>query len=274
MGLLSAVAMPFSLSAYAQANDGFDGFYVGGSLGGTSTNVNQDKIVESDYDALPNGFDNFFEHEAGPISLKTDTSFKGALYAGYGQCWDYWYLGAEIFVDLAHYKNRNAVEVDETVGEPAVIFADEFQADTHTKLNNFQFGIDLRSGILLTPTSMLYGRVGVAFSDLDLNSNAVFAGNSATIPENFAILFPLSTSKDVTALRLGGGLEQHMSPNLNVRLDYIYTYYGRASVTGVTTQVLPQTGEDPGADIVTLNSSTNVKIFNNTVMLGLTYLIK
>ncbi len=250
----------------------FDGFYVGASVGGTTTSVNQTKIVNSlafgpggDLDSI------LFQHQDGPIALKTNNSFKGALYAGYGQCWDYWYLGAEIFADVAQYKNLDAVELDDalTIDVDPTLFG-IIQSDTHTKLRNYQFGVDLRPGILLTPASMLYGRVGVAFSNLHLNTNAIFAANSppSAAGESWDLLLPLSVEKDVAALRLGGGLEQHVCPRFNVRLDYIFTYYGKAGIAGEIDQTLAS------GDLFALGTDTSVKVYNNTLMLGLSYLIK
>jgi Outer membrane protein beta-barrel domain len=274
--LLSGLALScLSTVSFAYQNaSSFDGFYVGASVGGTSTSVNQDKTVDYLIDAP--GVDIgaiIVLHQTGPIALKTNNSFKGALYAGWGQTCNNWYLGAEIFADVAQYKNLNAVEEDTWQNDPLALFlSTENQADTHTKLSNFQFGIDLRPGVLLTPDSMLYGRIGVAISDLDLNTNATFAGFNPADPLSWVVLLPLSVKKDVAALRLGGGLEQHICPCLNVRLDYIFTYYGKASIAGSAADGGFPRGNDPTA-VFRISSDTSVKVYNNTVMLGLTYLI-
>lgn len=255
-----------------QSDSGFDGFYMGASIGGTTTSVNQDMTVTVGINSLGGvlNSDNI-GFQTGPLSLKTNNSFKGALYTGFGKCWDAWYLAAEIFVDLAQYRNLDAIEGDsfETALGGATILVTEEQADTHTKLSPFQFGVDLRPGVLLTPTSMLYGRIGFAYVDLNLNTNAVFAGNLPVAPDVWALILPLSVKRDVAALRLGGGLEQHICPRLNVRLDYTYTYYGRESISGAVDETFAASG-----NIFTLNTDTSVKVYNNTLMLGLTYLIK
>jgi opacity protein-like surface antigen len=270
--LLALTISCLSSSLFAHYNSPFDGFYVGAAAGGSWTNVNQDQVIDGIFNSLPADIDfevNLPLQIDGPNSLKTDPSFKGALYAGYGQSWDIWYLGAEIFVDLANYKNRNGVELDlnNTVDENVVF---EFQGDTHSKLRSFQYGVDLRPGVIVTPDTMLYGRVGVAASRLNLNTNAVFAGNDASDDILWDLMLPLATAKNVAALRLGAGLEQNIGPNINFRFDYIYTYYGRASVGGATQQLIPAIG---GNVILNLASNTSVKAYNNTVMLGLTYLL-
>ncbi len=227
---------------------GFDGFYVGASVGESITNVTQDQRSLADFNN-PNNFG-----ISGPIALKTDNAFKGAFFVGYGQCWDSLYLGAEAFVDLSQYKNRNSAESLIYQGFPR-----KNQINTHSTLSSLQYGIDLRPGVILTPQSMLYGRVGVAFSDLTLNTEAQFRNSNIQ-----GVNLPLSEEKDVAALRLGAGLEQHLCPRLNLRLDYIYSYYGRISAGAAI--------RGPGT--LTLESDTNIKVYNNTFMLGMSYLIK
>jgi opacity protein-like surface antigen len=112
---------------------------------------------------------------------------------------------------------------------------------------------------MLTPDSMLYGRVGFAVSELTLEDNGGFGAlNVLLLPLN------ISEEKDRAALRLGAGLEQRICPRLSLRLDYIYTYYGKQDVNATGVFV------DAG-DSITLSTQTSVKVYNNTAMLGLSY---
>ncbi|MBS0288656.1 MAG: outer membrane beta-barrel protein [Proteobacteria bacterium] len=274
-GILATLGLS-CMTSFAQAHDSpFDGFYLGGSFGGTSTSVVQDQITEFRvFDDSNDDLEVFTFHIDGPNALKTSNSLKGAIFAGYGQAWNQFYFGGEIFVDLARYKNYNSVEDDFTLGSPNGIvgqfltYAIVTGNSTHTKLNQFQYGLDLRPGVLLTPTSMLYGRVGFAINDLDLNSDSFVLASDVGDIEGGSLALSLSEEKDKVAWRIGLGLEQSILPCLSCRLDYIYTYYGKARVTGdVTTFVNP-------SFFIILDDDTFVKTYNNTVMLGLSYYFK
>lgn len=67
----------------------------------------------------------------------------------------------------------------------------------------------------------------------------------------------------VATLRLGAGFEQHLCSCLNIRVDYIYTYYGRIGNGVVTEQVTRNT--------FIFSTDNKVKVYNNAVMLGLSY---
>lgn len=251
----------------------FDGYYVGGSAGGVSTNATQEKSSQFALNQTAGFVFTELSNQSGPISLKTFNSGIAALYAGYGQCWDEYYLGAELFINLANYKNNDDFSHSRARDFRPVnpIFdASNASRNISTRLSPFQFGVDIRPGLLVTPESMLYARVGVAFAEKTVRINDAFTGetssNGAAGSWNFAT--SAETEKDVAALRLGAGLETHICNRWNMRMDYIYTYYGHNTVSS-------NSGAIPVGVVanVVAADSTNVKIYNNTVMLGLSYSI-
>lgn len=269
----AAVLAGLTSYAHAQA-DPFCGFYVGGSLGGTTTSANLGQSTTAGIltgGGMTLDLDQLLRLD-GPESLKTDNTLKGALFAGYGQNWNRWYLGAEIFIDLARYKNHTSVALNGIIDS----FEDDagftLQTRTQAKLSDFQGGIDLRPGYLLTPQSMLYGRVGVAFSHLKLNTHSSLTGFDIVDEETWSLNAATDESKNRGALRLGAGLEQNICPCLNLRFDYIYAYYGKKSVgVGPVSEVIG-TGVELGS--VTFAAASSARVYNNTVMLGLTYLMQ
>jgi opacity protein-like surface antigen len=124
---------------------------------------------------------------------------------------------------------------------------------------------------------LFYGRVGLAFTELKLSTNVLLAGNTSLGvhgPFNFSA--PTSSNKNLAALRLGAGFEKQLCPLWNMRLDYIYTYYGKASIDAIAaaTQTIVGLGGPNYTLTNTVINNTEVKVYNNTVMLGLSYLIK
>lgn len=253
VGILTALTLGgVSAESFAHGTHTLGGYYFGASLGGSMTDVTQDQAASFSTIGLTTEFN-------GPNALKADNSPKGALFAGFGKNWHEFYLGLEAFANLSQYTNRNSAEVFSSqvaIGAPG-----QHQINSFSKLSEVQYGIDLRPGVFLTPNSMFYGRIGASFAELDLNSNYSMRLELLGINSLF-----ISEEKDVVGLRLGAGLEQLICPHLSVRFDYIYTYYGRISAGGTITS-------DISGTATILTSDTNLKVYNNTVMLGFAYWI-
>lgn len=249
----------------------FDGYYVGGSAGGVSTNASQEKSSQFTFNSTAGFLFNLASNQSGPVSLKTFNSAIGALYAGYGQHWDEYYLGAELFINLANYKNHDDFSHTNSLDFPLapILVTNNAARTISTRLSPFQFGVDLRPGLLITPESMLYARVGVAFAEKTVRVNDNFTGQTLAggAVGSFNFSTSAETEKDVAALRLGAGVETHICNRWNMRMDYIYTYYGHNTVSQSATVPVGVVGN------LVLADSTNVKIYNNTVMLGLSYSI-
>lgn len=275
---LTFVMAVLATSAYADAaNSVFDGAYLGAGLGGSFT--------RGDLKAEPNSAADFDPQEGAPpndISAAlsaTNTlkrnSFAGNLYAGYGHAWQPLYLGVEAFIKLANYKMNYAASTTatKTAGGGSYTLTDNLATASEVKLNPLEFGIDLRPGVLVTPNTLLFGRLGVAFNKLTLNSTTTTSGeytNGAGFTKNFSGAITNTASKSVPGLRLGLGLEQHLNEHLALRLDYVYTYYGKISTNNSTAPLIDD-GSGTGTVTGTVTDHTSAIVSNHTVMLGLSY---
>jgi opacity protein-like surface antigen len=80
------------------------------------------------------------------------------------------------------------------------------------RVGPWYYGIDARPGILLSPSTLLYGRIGVCGTSLKLNTDA---SNEFTAVGTFEqTSFSGSKRRNGAFLRLGGGIEHHLTSNL------------------------------------------------------------
>jgi len=159
----------------------------------------------------------------------------GALYVGYRQrmSGSNVFMGAEVFANTA----KRSITLNNFAYHQEPNDDEDFESLTTTtqaKLDDDEFGVDLQPGYLFDSHTLLYGRVGAAFNKLALMSNNNFSFTSTNIAAG-TYNSPLSTSKtkDVTALRLGVGIEHAIGDNWSMTADYIYTDYGKVNRDGV-----------------------------------------
>ena len=214
------------------AENAFNGFYAGVSIGGSGTNgseqVSDTGTISSDglfqFNALGHTVRGAFS-SSDPLGVSSNhaqrkNQFSGAIFAGYSYACEPYYIGAEIFVKGSHYKAKTssnalfALNVDAfaevestTLAAPVSDFDVEASVDApytvsssmRTKLNPVEFGIDLRPGVLLTCDSLLYGRVGVAFNklrlDVDTTSSVALNASAEVTGDNGAIIIAGGVSR-------------------------------------------------------------------------------
>jgi opacity protein-like surface antigen len=130
-----------------------------------------------------------------------DTGFTVGGFAGYGLQFRSFYLGGELEAELSKTGWSH-------VREPS--------GRTFSIENDATYGAAIRAGYIVNNTALLYARVGVVQSQLDVNYRR---GNNSIATEDW-----------VTGLRFGGGMEFPVSKDLFLRLDYTHTNYRATSL--------------------------------------------
>ena len=277
--ILVGVAMCFCVpSAYA-TNSCFDGFYAGVRGGATETNAslnNQTVMNYTDFNNL------FFESMDTTILSNTvhayGTSGAGDIFLGYGQLINHsnFYVGGEIFGGItedtpAKMTNMSATTQDITGIDN--INAINTQVKAH--FNNNVFGVDFRPGYVFDQHTMLYGRIGAAFTQATLDTNTTV---TSSINNFMSPVTPLissmsySTNKDLIGLRLGFGIQHTISDKFSVTADYIYTNYGKvkSSSNGVV-NTYNYDGDFINVEPGTISGQSSTTISTQSLMLGLSY---
>jgi opacity protein-like surface antigen len=228
-------------------NPSFNGFYVGAAAGDVLTTS---KISANASSTYANYYDSANNLSSSQSNVHVySNSFIGAAFLGYGQFIQDSgiYLAGEIFGNWANRSNTLNNYTYHT--SPFDDEDSEYIATTTiSKLRNSEFGIDFRPGFMMDTNTMLYGRLGLAFNRATLKSSNTFVFNDFRESTTYQTPFYKTKSHNQTAVRLGIGLERHVSESLSLTADYIYTYYGnvKTSVVGDTTTIV--SGEDDATD--------------------------
>lgn len=234
----------------------FDGFYTGAALGGTFSSGSENSI----FSLVPTPDTN-----TRGFIVNSKHGFKkngviGNLFIGYGELCDPLYLGAEAFALWSKLRDNTAVSALNTRG---LLFT------TEGSINNrsLKYGIDLRPGYLLTENSLIYARLGVAYTKVNLN-NFMAVNFDQNVGGNVVSTLRLSginhASKNLVSCRIGLGIEQMITCNLSLRADFVHVRHKTLNLINTTTR-------QSGPDTITITTMTNIKVSNNTAMIGLAY---
>ncbi len=225
----------------------FSGAYVGASAGVLQ---NRSSIQRS---SAGNGFE--IVNKITPDSSSYSNNFLANLFLGYGMLWKRFYLAGELSTDISKHEqvtNRNR-SVDDNEG-------DYTSNQASVEMSTFGFNADILPGLLLSPHTLLYGRIGVALNQITLKAVSAAVGLAPAVRPNLS-----STKKETKiGLRLGFGLERWISKHIFMRLDYIYTFFGRMSLEKSSTI-------GAGTNAVTFVSRARAMIRDQVLMLGLVY---
>lgn len=130
-----------------------------------------------------------------------DTGFTGGAFAGYNAQFNRWVFGGELVAELSD------VAWDHEREPTGRSFSLE---------KKYSLGASLRAGYVLGQAALLYARAGIVHSGLEYSFRR---GMTA-----------VNTDLCDTGLRFGMGMEMPMTEQLNVRLDFSHTDYGRQVV--------------------------------------------
>jgi opacity protein-like surface antigen len=148
-----------------------------------------------------------------------------------------------------------------------VTIAGTEQVTSSIGVSPLQFEIYLKPGLMLTPNTLLYSRFGATFATVRY---FVQASGSRVLEQNgknefdFPINLTAVKTTRKAGFQFGPGIEQSLSDHVSLRLDYLFTYYGKFSMSSST-----QFTEDPF--IIKANGFQSVGIYAQSVMLGLSY---
>ncbi len=238
----------------------FCGCYLGGALGGFYAEEKQRGETRGNFPTL---FNNFTMVASSPPHL-TNKGFEGGLFLGYGRQWRRLFLATEIFGEgYARHSLKSTVLSSFT----NISNGNEQTLSLKTQLSvkPVQGGIDLRSGLFLTPFTLLYGRVGTSIASIKAHSQANFQGDLPEFSQFWNFTDKHSKQSTRATLRLGAGFEQALSDRLHLRLDYCFTDYGRIKLKGSTSSLSALLTP------VFLNDFSSQHLFNHSVLLGLCY---
>lgn len=264
-GLLPVVLVAGATTASANLHErcAFNGFYAGVGTG-VNVTTGHARLAETSTFSFPalgirESFSAF--RHAG---LKKN-AWTGSVFAGYGCAWDCFYLGAEAYYKYARARGHNS-EVRNFRGiNPTVAVGESYSVKAGLRPN--EFGIDLRPGVMLSPRTLLYGRVGVAFNRVSVSFiRSEFTNASPALVTSFQN--GGHHRKNSAGLRLGAGMEHEFCNHWALRAEYTWARFQRVHFarTIATTPV----GNFTRASAVD-TTAARARLSTHTVQLGLAY---
>lgn len=271
---LSAPACTFAVPN----NPSFNGYYGGVMVGELRT---ESKISNQATSTFESGSDFIFDITESVLGYSQSDvkvhNYKGIgeIYLGFGHFIgnSNFYLAGEIFGNWANRHNDLNNWVFSTAEETTR--SQSIAATTSIKLRHNEYGIDVRPGYLMDTNTLLYGRFGLAFNKMSNETSNTFSFADQDFGVQSSSTLFQANKKSVTGVRLGVGLERKVTDTLAITADYIYTYYGKVSTTGVRNTTT--FGEDEGGEIVAitnldgLQASSSARISTQAAMLGIKY---
>jgi outer membrane immunogenic protein len=221
--------------AAAPVASGWNGWYVGGEVGGVTVNntwntncVQYGAIVGGSQASCGNALNNTY-FPGGPDSTANtsmkNSSLRPGIYAGaMFQVWNNWVLGIE--GDYAFYNKTATVagipgcSTGACTGGQLVPF--NLSGDSASIQNKNDGSLRLRGGFLVTQDVLLYATGGMAFTDFTTTATC----NGATSPACQIGVHTDSNSGFVAGYTVGGGVEWKIFQNWLLRGEYRYNHYG------------------------------------------------
>jgi len=226
--LLAVTALTAANAFAAGAVESKTGAYLGGNVGMANTNVkygymNQNVVASTGgagYPVSASDRQQNFKAEAG----KMNPLF--GLFAGYGMQVGTMYFGGEVYGGFDSTK-VNAYD-DSATGRAASYWK------ASVKRTNF-YGIAPRLGFFVTPSTMLYAKLGIEGGKWTATVNPSFATIDAypspTADQKAASKKVFSSNKNSISFAPGIGLDAFITKNLFLRAEYTYLFGPKITVT-------------------------------------------
>ncbi|MDF2529428.1 MAG: hypothetical protein K0Q57_308 [Gammaproteobacteria bacterium] len=238
----------------------WNGFYIGGGVGAGRMQTHQSVNVGSSLGSTSGDLESY------PINSnadEADSHAAGSLYFGYGRAWQSFYLGAEAFAEGVGASSSGSNYNDYISLLPGNSNYFLSTENDVAKVDPLAFGIALRPGYLISPSTLLYAKVGAMLAHTSWQVNAT--GSGSVSGQAWSIPYSLSDSSTHLAYQLGLGVEQYLTNKISLRLEYAFTDYGTFSLNGSTS----------GPRVLLRPTSVSINAHNhlvdNSLMLGLSY---
>lgn len=259
---LSCIALLSLLSASAYALP-FDGFYAGGAIGGSQSEVNINQSVEVNPALDDTSILDVVQKNNGHM---TDNAWLGDLNLGFGHAFSQTlYLGIEGDVAFQNLQvSKTSSTLNQNPNSPLALVG-----KTKVDLTN-QFSLVFMPGIVLQQTTLLYGKVGPAWGDFDVKGSASY---NHTINPPITLTGGNQFSNDgyQTGLLLALGIEHYVAQNVSIKLEYDHVNYG--TLHGSSPIVSNISSNDPVNVPITgpISNVDKISASTNSVMFGVTY---
>lgn len=252
--LLAVTALTAANAFAAGAVDSKTGAYVGGNVGMANTNVKYGFTAQNVTASAS------FSTDDRKVNFKSNTGKMNplfGLFAGYGMQVGSMYFGGEVY---GGFDSAKVVSYDDSAtGKSSGYWK------SSVKRTNF-YGIAPRLGFFLTPSTMMYVKLGIEggkwkatidpnFATIDASGSAVYGASAATNAANAPkSKKQFNSSKNAISFVPGLGLDAFVTKNLFVRAEYSYMFGPKVTVTQDTS----------GYDNSIAPGSTYVHTFNIT----------
>ena len=219
-----AVALSIAFLGSAQAASTFDGPYVGLTIGDYSGDSEMSEGYDFFFGDGPFGSDSFF----GPGFLGVDGGFSTDLGSGnhlggvfgYAKTFNRFHLGAE----LQYQSNLGSTDYSGS--------AEEYSSDSGSLGVGVNVGIELKSaltvsllpGFLVTPDTLIYGRIGRGSMETSYKYGINYSGSSIdgedSIENGGSFSFSNAGTTDVNATVFGFGVKHAVSETVSMSIEY------------------------------------------------------
>lgn len=214
--LLAVTALTAANAFAAGAVDSKTGAYVGGNVGMANTNVKYDYVTGGKSVTVAGNVTTVTANDTTAINnLKTDAGKMNplfGLFAGYGMQVGTMYFGGEVY---GGFDSAKVTPFDDS----ATVASQSFWKTT-VKRTNF-YGLAPRLGFFVTPSTMLYVKLGIEGGKWKVTSKGTgtFTSNDNGVSSRL-----FSTSKNSISFAPGLGLDAFVTKNLFLRAEYSYMF--------------------------------------------------
>ena len=272
---LSALAAPFSVNADAASDCDYRGLYLGLSAGVTHNLGKFAADVPVNFNSNDGNLNNNIVTTNGRTRVGQVREL-GGIAVGYSWLCDRIYIGAELggyYAPTDLKINPNTIILSTNSGSGGSNSTASLGTSVKASLRKWEWTADVTPGVLFCDTFLVFGRVGIGFNRTRLQGDSALTSVSSDQTNNPNVSVPLSASTNQirASWRLGLGLSNYISDNLVLTVNYVYTNYGKVTLTGNSLVAIPLGGGMSGTTNALLNTTVSTRVQRHAVLIGLNY---